>query len=1146
VTAVRWPRPAALPDPGARRVVVEASAGTGKTYFLEHRLADLVIAAGATLDQVLVVTFTEKATRELRARIRDLLDRMARAADDVAAPDEPAWVIDDAARARIADAALAFDRAPIHTIHAFCQRVLIEDAFAGRRLFDQTQIPDEAAFDDAFYAVLRSRFAVTADDLPALRAWLRAGKSVEALRVLLLDCLRADAPIAPAFAPVSLAAAIAEARAALTAAGPAETWVAGLDLHHSTKRSIAGWIAAVVAGFDATGGDPFADVAALDDAREKLAKLAEKTLPALARARPPALVALGAALGRALDACVPFEAAIAAHLLPPVLERIGVDKRERGQFDYQDMLKVVHEVLCDPERGPVLAARLRRRHPWALIDEFQDTDPVQWDIFHRVWNAAADGPDPGGLMIVGDPKQAIYGFRGADVHTYLRACRELRDAGAAEVVLDVNRRSSAALVDAVNRLLVPGLGQDPFFTGGITYDHPVRAAGDVDAAALGEPIRVLEAAATNGDAAPVAPDGRPGRPDLRTDAPATPSQALLAAMGDEIEQLIDGDHVWHRRGERRVIGPGDVMVLTRSNGEAAEAADALRARGLPCTLLQAERLFAQLEACDLADVLDAVAAPRDRSRRLRAWSTAFFAVPWDALAALGDAPDDHPLVEPLFAWSALAQRRDYERLFARLLDDTRYAERALLAPGGERAIANTQQLIELLLREVARARGEVHELVRRLRGWIADGKMDRPDDRDVQRIETDVDAIQVMTIHRAKGLEAAVVFVFGGTGTPPSRAVATFHDDRTQGRAAAVGKLEGPLKDKVRAGEAAENQRLAYVAMTRAQVRLYLPHYPKVAERQMYRPIQDAIDRTRQRRDTAGFAAESIGGGAGRAPADAGALAELVVPPLPAAPPAVPSLGGLRAGRAVVSYTRLAHDTAASGTTALDPADFDRDEAAPAITPPPDHLPGGAATGLFVHEVLELVDVESAADDVDPEVWAARPEVAEVFAAAARHHAIAPRHLPHARAIVHATLTRELDLGDGRVLPPLHRATHRAREIDFAYELPGARGRGFVRGVIDLIVKWDDRLWIADYKTDLLPPALAPAALRKAAAQKVADRYEVQARLYGLAAAKLVPRARIGGLLYWFVRDQVVIARPCDGDALADWGRWLERVEVQP
>src|ERR1041384_3454846 len=137
MTIVRIARPASLPPTGDRFVVVEASAGTGKTYFLEHRVVDLVLA-GAELSQILLVTFTDKAVAELRMRIRDLLDRMARADGDQDAPST--WELDDAARGRLRAAVTAFDHAPIFTIHGFCHRVLVEDAFATGRLLQQKQI----------------------------------------------------------------------------------------------------------------------------------------------------------------------------------------------------------------------------------------------------------------------------------------------------------------------------------------------------------------------------------------------------------------------------------------------------------------------------------------------------------------------------------------------------------------------------------------------------------------------------------------------------------------------------------------------------------------------------------------------------------------------------------------------------------------------------------------------------------------------------------------------------------------------------------------------------------------------------------------------------------------------------------------------
>ncbi len=203
------PRPSVLPDPAHRLVVVEASAGTGKTYFLEHRVVDLILQAGAELPQILIVTFTEKATTELRRRIHDLVDRMSRvtsspptaASSDAdgesgadPAPLDPAsiWRIDPAARARLRAAAHAFSQSAIFTIHGFCHRVLLEDAFAANRLFEQVQVADEIAFRSAFYDVLRDTLAVVPEHAELLEVYLRSS-SVDKLEQLLLSSMRAQA-----------------------------------------------------------------------------------------------------------------------------------------------------------------------------------------------------------------------------------------------------------------------------------------------------------------------------------------------------------------------------------------------------------------------------------------------------------------------------------------------------------------------------------------------------------------------------------------------------------------------------------------------------------------------------------------------------------------------------------------------------------------------------------------------------------------------------------------------------------------------------------------------------------------------------------------------------------------------------------------
>jgi exodeoxyribonuclease V beta subunit len=1132
---VRVARPDSLPPANARFVVVEASAGTGKTYFLEHRVVDLILG-GADLAQILLVTFTDKAVAELRMRIRDLLDRTARA--DISAATASYWEIDDAARARLRAAVTAFDHAPIFTIHGFCHRILIEDAFAAKRLFQQTQVADEVAFDAAFSSLLRERFAKESPDRELLEAYLEAGSTVENLRDLLLRCARADARVPRRFDPQPVLAIADALRRELGSREQRDAIRDGV-YWKGQQRHVGDWLDSVERALGLIGDHPASILGACDHLRVDAQKLCKHM------SASPAFAGATSALRDAIRA-MPLDEAIASELLPHVIARIGTDKAEHGMFDYDDMLELVLEALRGP-RGDELAIRLRARTPWAMIDEFQDTDPVQWDIFRRVWMH----DDARGLTIVGDPKQAIYGFRGADVATYEAARDELLRVGATRVDLDINRRSTEALVEAVNAILA-GPPMMPLLDKSIRYDHPVKASGDVTCADRRPPVTVFHMQG-------------PKRDDNRI--------ALARAIGAEIERLRDAPPVWQSRGRQPPFSLGHVMVLTRSNKESVAIAAALRARGLPCALVESDRLFDTREAAELAAVLAAIATPRDRSARMRALRTRFFDVPWAELMRVVDAPDHHPLIARLFDWAALAVRREYEVLFRRLVEDSAFSERALVLGGGERAIVNTWHLIELLLEEVARSRCNLDELVTRLRRWIDDHE-EVSDERDVQRAETDADAIRILTIHKAKGLEAPYVFVYGAASAPQRSKVHTLRD--AAGRTLIVGAHDDEVKQRIDDETEAENQRLAYVALTRAQVWLYLPLYGDKAidSKSTYHCIQRCLAPLVRHRHALLEIVPVAVGEEPDAPAPAGALAHFDVPTPPPLVPLAP-IDPARAGLAMLSYTRLARELdavaviAAAGAEprgrqelalAIDPAEFaidarPNDEAAPLVELPPDELPPGADAGLLLHDMFERADLALVRAAPDPETWAAQPAVAQMIAERARERGIADTYRAHAARLVHATLRAPLALSDGRELPALVDATALAREVEFAYPIPGAMPpRGLVKGFIDALVAYGDELWVLDYKSDLLHPGsrsrsgslhLGDTDLARAGRDRVDEHYTVQARLYGLAADKLRGARRLAGLLFAFVRHGVVVPLRIDDSTLPAWSHWLASLAVQ-
>ncbi len=1179
-----YPKPAQLPAAEHRLVVVEASAGTGKTYFLEHRVVDLIIEQGATLAQILVVTFTEKATMELRRRIRNIVDTVERSSATEAPTQGPAWHITPTIRAQLASARADFGQASIFTIHGFCQRMLVEDAFTAGRLFEQSRIADAAAFEVAFYGLLREELARESASREMLRHYLATTGSVEALFNLLLKCARNGH--CELRQPPSKAAMLAAAQTVLDARHDGG-WA---SITRAIKTTVS--IKAAVERFDKIVrvvepllAQPdivdFELFAALGAAKEAVAFFGLPKTAGVTKAAIAAHPAFAGALQTLAEASN-FDAYLVALWLPRALERMAASKAELAQFDYQDLLKHLWDALSGP-RGDALASAIRAKLPWALIDEFQDTDDLQWNIFRRIWLH----PDARGLTIVGDPKQSIYAFRGADVAVYLAARSELEAADATNVVLSENFRSTPQLVDGVNLLL--GVGTlTPVFDGAVTYDVPSRAAGHVTTAVAEPAVFVMQPPVVAGKSSAARERG-----------------FFAASIADEIERLLADPLIWHEHGVANRLRPSDIMVLTRSSAEGDVMAHLLAARGVASSRKQQERLFATREARELSEVFDAIARPRDRGARLRGLRTRFFAVPWHQLAELGAVPDHHPIYALLTHWQQLAQARRFDALFHSLLEDSGLAARTIALCGPERALVNTQHVLDLLAENTAARPMEFHEVTELLRGWISSGEHASDDDMDVQRIETDGDAVQIMTVHRAKGLEAAVVLLYGGDKPPPPQIkVFTYHDSGR--RKLAVGKQSEHVRELIDYDVDQENRRLVYVAMTRAKIRLYVPHYttlPRLAtyhclsqplqalagtapaspERALLRLVpaqaQPGPDDSQGaeslgRSDDDAEADDAIG------PDDDGELSDAAVRVLTALPnlqpPTItPWMTGATANLPrhqthgeLLSYSKLARQAAAlAAADAMDVTVIDgallsqkevADDATPGIEVAAHELPPGAASGLLVHDVLEFAigalqrgeftgDFVAPASDADK--FAALVGVAQAAHRAAAARGIsAPDHVRHALRIAHHTLSQPLTFDAVHGLPALSQAAHLAAEVEFWFPAGAHR---FVRGAMDAVVSWDgETLWIVDYKTDLLNVAApssaasddavdantpaANAARLVAAQAKVNDKYALQAAVYSAAVARmLMPTQRIGGVLFCFVRYGVVVPVTLSDDALA-------------
>jgi exodeoxyribonuclease V beta subunit len=833
-----------LPLDGLR--LVEASAGTGKTFTLATLVTRLVVERGLRIGQVLAVTYTEAATQELRARVRERLARAAglsagRQADPGDATDTiSARIIerhlaasDEAPAAlarRLRQAALEIDLAAIHTIHGFCARVLREFALETGQPFDSPALaPADAGLREALAQDLwRGLAADPADaDLLAL-LWPTPQALADDLRALLgRDRLLPE----PSVAGEDPRPALAKAADALRAAWRQHAEALHAALEHALATSVLrrnsyqpDWLDGCWRGIeDWMRGGVDAPLEAPIERLTPDALLARTNKAGQGRTPQSPLCDAIAGFLEARGRHGAWQQARAIALLHRIRDqaraRLAEAKRLQQLQTYDDMIDGVADALAGPD-GDALAQALRARHAVALVDEFQDTDPRQWAIFRRVWGTPHDETPPA-LFLIGDPKQAIYGFRGGDVHAYLQA----RDDAEPAPPLDRNFRSRPALLRAIAALYenADAAGEAPFVDPRIRF-HAAQPGGrreDADYACSGVPAPALTVRRIDHD-----PDA--GNAAGPFDAQRSRELATRACAAD-IHALLSDARAGRALIDGRAVEPGDIAVLVRKHSEAMRIQQALAAAGIPAVAAGRQSVFATDEAAELRALFEALLQPGDDGRLRAALATMLVGLDAVALAALDDDGPVHA------QWQREAQgwRERWRRAGPlALVSDLCAAagERLLGLHDGERRLGNYLQLAELMQEAQARAPG-LHAQLDWLRGSIAGEDPD--DEAQLLRLESDARRVQVVTLHKSKGLEYPLVFLpFAGIGSkarPPQRHC-TFHDSRVHDGHARVLQWtldrEEPAWKHACAAHAweqrAEDARLLYVGLTRARHAVWL------------------------------------------------------------------------------------------------------------------------------------------------------------------------------------------------------------------------------------------------------------------------------------------------------------------------------------
>ena len=847
--------------------LIEASAGTGKTYTLTTLYIRLLVEENLLPSEILVVTYTHAATAELRERVRSRI-KEAIAAGETASGDPLEEVDPELRKLALAARAIGeeggqpnplrralqeFDEAAIFTIHGFCQRTLQENAFESGVAFDAELVEKSEVLERTLASDLWARILDGED--PDFIEWLRLGAGSrwhfepDALQRQLLSVLGADEemPVLPVRADendddhelasrrremeavwIRWARAWEERREVVSALLLGENDLKGGSYRPRTIESkwlpqMDTWAAKISAAGDAESMNAVElptwwknwtpeglekglkkNGRAVDDSFFHVCGEVEKHVMLLDVSRR----------ARAL--------ALRLRFVEEAREEARKRREERHLLFFDDLLSELRGALRPPD-GDRLSERLRSRYRFALIDEFQDTDPVQYEIFRRVWHFDNGSAGRSGLFLIGDPKQAIYSFRGADVFTYLSAHE---DAEGEAHGLGVNWRSNSGLIAAVNSLF--GRPSQPFGLAAIEF-NPVSAREDdgpalsvANRSAAGFRVLMADRKAAGevlGESVEKELPLRFGRTEL-----------MRAFAGDVADLLDSGAEI-----DGRPIGPSDIAVLCRKKSELARARRALEALGIPCVDRGDSDVFESREAWELASVMRAMLRPGDPAILRGGLSTGAHGFDANELCALtDDAPELAAFGERFAEYGRIWSRSGFGRAFSAWRRGERVTERLLGFQDGERRLTNWLHLAELLQRiqtdRSASRLGLVAWLERAITTPAARSEVGS--EASLLRLERDDQAVSLVTLHRSKGLEYEIVYLpslweeASSRGPTPasaqdeskSRPPIRFFDEGTRMRTLDLG---GPNYadhvDRSRKEMLSEQLRLLYVGLTRAK-----------------------------------------------------------------------------------------------------------------------------------------------------------------------------------------------------------------------------------------------------------------------------------------------------------------------------------------
>lgn len=805
------------------RILIEASAGTGKTYTLTALYVRLLIEKKLEVDQILVMTFTNKATSELKERIFKRLksclyklqtneestdDFVNEFAKKISNPDEAVQILKNAIQ--------NFDDSQVYTIHGFCQKVLKEEALIAGTPFEfeinqQDELLEQAAED--FWRNFMNRYSDSKSGRYYISKLLDIADSPKKLRdqlSLVFSKPYADLEGEGLSDQIGYLNNVLSLRTTMI-----DLWKVDQDrlmeiLKKCDVSRFQQHLESRLRKLEAFIDDESLELDAPDSLKYFTSEyLYDPTnLPKTGNPQPTVH-------HRFFEVCSEFEKEIQnidkvkTTLIQEAIEGIsnirGKLSIHSNAITYDDLLNRVERALTHPENGDDLGKILNQKYPFALVDEFQDTDPIQYSILNSIYQSQNTDSS---LVIIGDPKQAIYAFRGADVYTYIKARDE---SSVQQYTLHKNFRSTPSFNNAVNTLF--GISDHPFIDNEIGYRN-------VDA---GLPELEDDLLIDGNRASGIRFITKPGIDSNKNDS----REFAFSQTADEISKLLQEGEYRKALIKGRKLEAGDIAVLVSSHREAEEIKRRLKKLGIDSVTYSREKVFESTEAKRLESVMAAILDPYNRTAVNDALVSGFWGQNLNHIYELStEGEERQELIEDLQELAEVWLRDGFYPMFRKLLFIGERIAKLAQFSNSERLLTNLYQLADICAKAEKEGKFDPNSLY----SWFVDEMVDPDkDDEKTLLLESDQNLVKISTIHNSKGLEFPVVFcptLWGVRGGNNKDLLIEYHDeendpvilcDQQNGEERDLAEYQSNLENT------AEEVRKYYVAVTRAKYLCVIP-----------------------------------------------------------------------------------------------------------------------------------------------------------------------------------------------------------------------------------------------------------------------------------------------------------------------------------